>query len=124
MFNYLKIMVKEIREEEKTKIYWIPLGRLNSYILTENKLIEHQSESQQLSELETSVGKTINAKNLKNMKIVDHIKDPIEIVKEVISIRRIPLDDSHIFTQEYPPEVITRYLDVCKKDRTTPDIDI
>lgn len=59
------------------------------------------------------------------MKIIDHIKkDPTEIVKEVVYTRRIPLDSFPLFTQKDPLEVIVRYLDASKKDRTTQNIDI
>ena len=46
MFNHLKTSIKETREEERTKRDWIPLGRLISHILTENRLIEHLTEAQ------------------------------------------------------------------------------
>ena len=65
LFNHLKTIVKEKREEEKSKRDWIPLGRLISDILTENKLIEHLSESHQVSELETCIGKTLKPKTSK-----------------------------------------------------------
>ena len=39
LFNHLRTSVKETREEEHTKRDWIPLVRLISDILTENKLI-------------------------------------------------------------------------------------
>ncbi|KAL5081888.1 hypothetical protein RYX36_010309, partial [Vicia faba] len=59
---------KETREEERIKRDWIPLGRLISDILTENKLIEHLTEAQQANVLEPCAGKPLNAKNLKKMK--------------------------------------------------------
>ena len=66
--------MKETREEERTKRDWIPLGRLISDILTENRLIEHLTEAQEISTLEASAGKPLNAKNLKKMKIIERIK--------------------------------------------------
>lgn len=92
------------------------MGRIISDILTENRLIEYLSEAQQLIELETCVGKTFNAKNLKKMKIINHIKkDPTKVVKEAISTRRIPMDDFPMFTQQDPPKVTVWYLDACKR---------
>ena len=84
--------MKETREDERTKRDWIPLGRLIFDILTENRLIEHLIEAQQISALEECAGKPLNAKNLKKMKIIDDIKkEPTIHTKEVITSRRIHL---------------------------------
>ena len=77
LFNHLKTSVKETREEERTKRDWIPFGRLISDILTENRLIEHLIEAQKLSTIEPTIGKPLNAKNLKKMKLIENIqKEP------------------------------------------------
>ena len=57
LFNHLRTSVKETREEECIKRDWIPLGRLISDILTENNLIDHLIEAQEISSLEATVGK-------------------------------------------------------------------
>ncbi|KAL5076900.1 hypothetical protein RYX36_015884 [Vicia faba] len=113
LFNHLKISVQDTMDEERTKRDWIPLGRLISDILTENKLIEHLSETQQANILEPCAGKPLNAKNLKKMKIIETIKkDPTLTAKEVITIRRVPLKDFPLFTQaDFSPEIILRYLE-------------
>ena len=46
LFNPLRTSVKETRKDERTKRDWIPLGRLISDILTENKLVEYLTEAQ------------------------------------------------------------------------------
>ena len=100
LFNHLRTSVKETREEERTKRDWIPLGRLISDILTENKLIEHLTEAQEISTLEATVGKPLNAKNLKKMKIIENIKkEPTIASHEVITSRRIPLKDFPLFSK-------------------------
>ena len=65
LFNHLRTGVKETKEYEHTKRDWIPLGRLISDILTENRLIEHLTEAQEINTLEATAGKPLNAKNLK-----------------------------------------------------------
>ena len=76
LFNHLRTSVKETREDECTKRDWIPLGRLISYILTKNKLIEHLTEAQEISTLEATAGKPLNIKNLMKMKIIENMKEP------------------------------------------------
>ena len=99
MFNHLKIRVKETIEEERTKREWIPLGRLISDILTENRLVEHLSEAQQVNTLEACARKPLNAKNMKKIKMIDTIKkDPTVATKEVITTRRVPLKDFPLFS--------------------------
>ena len=126
LFNHLRTSVKETREEERIKRDWIPLGRLISDILTENKLIDHLTEAQEISTLEATVGKQLNAKNLKKMKIIENIKkEPSVTSFETISSRRIPLDNFPMFSEiDSKPEIIVRYLDACKADGTTPDLNI
>ena len=60
LFNHLRTSVKETREDEHTKRDWIPLGRLISDILTENRLIDHLTEAQEISTLEPSVGSNVS----------------------------------------------------------------
>ena len=62
LFNHLRKSVKEAREEERTKRDWTPLGRLISDVLTEDRLIEHLTEAQEISTLEATHGKPLNAK--------------------------------------------------------------
>ena len=104
--------MKETREDERTKRDWIPLGRLISDILTENRLIGHLTEAQQISTLEACAGKPLNAKNLKKMKIIDSIKkEPTIATHEVITSRRIPLKDFPLFSEiDASPEIVVRYL--------------
>ena len=126
LFNHLKTSVKETREEERTKRYWIPLGRLVSDILTKNRLIEHLTEAQQANILEACAGKPLNAKNLKKMKIIETIKKDLTITtKEVITTIRVLLKDFPLFTQiNASPDIILMYLDACKRDWTNPDVNI
>ncbi|KAL5078627.1 hypothetical protein RYX36_007048 [Vicia faba] len=126
LFNHLRTSVKETREDERTKRDWIPLGKLISDILTENKLVEYLTEAQQINTLEACAGKPINAKNLKKMKIIDNIKkDPTIATKEVITIRRVPLKDFPLLSQiNASPEIMVRYLEACKMDGTNPGLNI
>ncbi|CAI8591910.1 unnamed protein product [Vicia faba] len=105
---------------------WMPLGKLISDILTENKLIEYLAESQQINTLEACAGKSLNAKNLKKMKIIDNIKkDPTIATKEVITSRRVPLTDFPLFSQiDASPKIIARYLEACKMDGSNPKLNI
>ena len=113
LFNHLRTSVKETREEERIKRDWIPLGRLISDILTENKLIDHLTEAQEISSLEATAGKPLNAKNLKKMKIIENIrKEPNVISFATITSRRISLDDFPMFSEiDSKPEIIVRYMD-------------
>ena len=122
MFNHLKTSIKETREEERTKRDWIPLGRLISDILTQNKLVEHLTEAQQVNTLEACAGKPLDAKNLKKMKIIKTIKKDTTITtKEVITYRRVPMKDFPLFSQTNASQEITvRYLEACKMDATVP----
>ena len=126
LFNHLRTSVKETREEECTKRDWIPLGRLISDILIENKLIDHLTEAQEISTLEATVGKQLNAKNLKKMKIIENIKkEPSVTSFATIISKRIPLDDFPMFSEiDSEPQIILRYLDACKADGTTPNLNI
>ena len=126
LFNHLRTSVKETREEERTKRDWIPLGRLISDILTENKLIDHLTEAQEINSLEATVGKQLNAKNLKKMKIIENIKkEPSVTSFATISSRRILLDNFPMFSEiDSKPEIILRYLDASKADGTSPDLNI
>ena len=88
LFYHLRTSVKETREDERTKRDWIPLGRLISDILIENRLIEHLTEAQEISTLEAIAGKPLNAKNLKKMKIIENIKrEPTIASHEAIASR-------------------------------------
>ncbi|CAI8614511.1 unnamed protein product [Vicia faba] len=124
LFNHLRTSVKETREEERTKRDWIPFGRLISDILTENRLIEHLIEAQELSTIEPIVGKPLNAKNLKKMKLIENIqKEPRATPIADITNRRVPLSDFPLFSEiESKPEVVLRYLDACKADGTDPNL--
>ncbi|KAL5076615.1 hypothetical protein RYX36_015599 [Vicia faba] len=111
LFNHLKTSVKETREEERTKRDWIPFGRLISDILTENRLIEHLIEAQEMSTIEPTIGKPLNAKNLKKMKLIENIqKEPRATSTADISSRRVPLSDFPVFSEmESKPEMFLRY---------------
>ncbi|CAI8593750.1 unnamed protein product [Vicia faba] len=126
LFHHLKTSVKETREEEKTKRDWIPFGRLISDILTENRLIEHLTEAQEISSLEPSVGKQLNAKNLKKMKLIENIrKEPSVTPHAEITSRRVPLDNFPMFSEiDSKLVIVLRYLDACKADGTDPDLNI
>ena len=97
-----------------------------SDILTENRLIEHLTEAQEISTLEATAGKPLNAKNLKKMKIIENIKkEPTVTPHETITSRRIPLEDFPLFSEiDSKPEIIVRYLEACKADGTAPEINI
>ena len=126
LFNHLRTSVKETREEERTKRDWIPFGRLISDILTENRLIEHLTEAQEVSSIEPTVGKPLNAKNLKKMKLIENIrKEPsVTPLADITSIR-VPLSDFPIFSEiDSKPVIVLRYLDACKADGTDPDLNI
>ena len=60
------------------------------------------------------------------MKIIDTIKkDPTVTTKEVIITRRVPLKDFPIFSQtDASPKIIVRYLEACKMDGNTPEVNI
>ena len=118
--------MKETREDERTKRDCIPLGRMISDILTENRLIEHLTEAQEISTLEATVGKPLNAKNLKKIKIIENIKkEPTVASHETITSRRIPLKDFPLFSEiDSNLEVIIRYLEACKADGTALEINI
>ncbi|XP_058785266.1 uncharacterized protein LOC131660126 [Vicia villosa] len=110
--SHLKTSVKETREDVKTKRDWIPLGRLISDILTENRLVEHLTETQQTDVLEAIAGKPFNAKNLKKMKIIEAIKkDTSFTTKEVITTKRVPLDNFPLFSAYTTPDIVVRYLE-------------
>lgn len=59
------------------------------------------------------------------MNIIDNNKKgPTKITKEIISTRRIPLEEFPMFTQEDPPKVIVGYQDACKRAGIPKKIDI
>lgn len=98
LFKYLRDMVKETIDRSKKRRIWIPLGRLLSYILMENKLIDSLTEAQITKELEPQVGRMSNARSLKSMGLISELtSNPAEVSKEAISNRRIPLEDFPIF---------------------------
>ena len=83
-------------------------------------------EVQQASTLEACVGKPLNTKNLKKMKIIETIKKDLTITtKEVITTRRVPLKDFPLFTQaDYSPDIFLMYLEACKRDGINLDVNI
>ena len=76
--------------------------------------------------MEATVGKQLNAKNLKKMKLIENIKkEPSVTSFATISSRIIPLDNFPMFSEiDFKPEIIVRYLDACKADGTTQDLNI
>ena len=85
-------------------------------------MVEHLTEAQQVNTLEACAGKPLNSKRLKKMKIIDTIKkDPTVTTKEFITTRRVPLKDFPLFSQtDASLELIVRYPEACKMDRTNP----
>ena len=84
------------------------------------------SKIKELSTIEPTIGKPLNAKNLKKMKLIENIqKEPRATPIADISSRRVPLSDFSLFSEiESKPEVILRYLDACKADGTDPKLNI
>ena len=76
--------------------------------------------------MEATVGKQLNAKNLKKMKLIENVKkEPSVTSFAAISSRRIPLDNFPLFSEiDSKPDIIVRYLDACKADGTAPDLNI
>ncbi|KAI5419977.1 hypothetical protein KIW84_043955 [Lathyrus oleraceus] len=112
LFQYLGDIVKEPRDGSKKKRNWIPLRRLISDILMESKLIDSLTGAQKTKELISQVGKVFNSRSLKNMGIIYELKRNLaEVSKEVISIRRILVEDFLIFIMQDPMHVLIDYLD-------------
>lgn len=105
-------MVKETRDGSKNMRNWIPLRRLISDNLMESKLIDSLTEAQITKELEPWVGRMFNARRLKNMSLISEVtNNPVEVPKEAIFNRMIPLEDFPIFTIHDPLNILIDYLD-------------
>lgn len=113
LFQHLRDSVKEtIYGIRKMKSY-IPLGRMISDILMKSKLIDSLIDDQFSKGMQPLAGKMFDAKGLKNMGIIEAIRPPSEIPKEVVHNRRIPLEDFHIFSNPYPLDVVVGFLEKC-----------
>lgn len=130
LFSHLWNHVKDTREEEwskniKFKRGWIPLARLISDILTENGLVAYLEDVGKFGELDSMVGKTLDGKSLRKMKIIEKLQsDPAPIDSEVIRTRRIPVDDFPLFSDGEPIEAVLNFRNICKEDGTQVPVDL
>lgn len=95
------------------------MGRLMSDILTENGLVAHLTESSQTDELDAIVGRILDGKSLKRMKIIEKLQsDPVQIDSEAVRTRRVRVEDFPLFTAKEPREALFPNIASCQADGT------
>lgn len=117
LFQHLRDIVRDTRHGSKrTKIY-IPMGRMISYVLMESQLIESLTYDQFCKGMEPLTGRMLNAKVLKNMRIItEMVGPPSEFPNDTILNRRIPLKVLPIFSKPYPRKKVVKFLEKCHVD--------
>lgn len=70
-------------------------------MLFESKIVQTLIDICLTKEVDIDIGKTFNGRNLKNMSLINVVIDPSEALdRNIVSSRRIPIEDYPIFTKE------------------------
>ena len=101
IFEYLKHLITKSRTttagQGKKLPHYIPFGRILSDILVESGLVDDLRDAQCTEDLVTSTGDTLDARNLKNMGVLEEIavdpasEDPKEVLKKRMTIDGYPI---------------------------------
>src|ERR1044072_6955407 len=115
LFPYLKDCIQKSRTTadptKPPKISYIPFGRLISDLLTENGLVDDLRKTKYVDDLKESVGDEFNAKNLKNIQLIEEVvHPPREENSEDIIKKRFTVDGYPLFTKLDSPEVVALYV--------------
>lgn len=117
LFQNLRDIVRDaINGSKRTKSY-IPLSRMISDIMMENKLIDSLIDDQFTEGTEPTSIKWLNGNGLKNMKIITEVISPLaEVSKEEIHNIRIYVNDFPIFSKPYSLEDVVKIMEKCHVD--------
>lgn len=110
LFENLRDIVRDIRDGSKRTKSYIPLGRLISNILMENQLIDSLTDDQFIEGMKLMAGKLLNTKGLKKMGIITDVIIPlIEMPKDMVHNKRIPLEDFLVFSTSYSLNDVVKF---------------
>lgn len=111
LFKYLRDSVRDTRNNMKPIIY-IPLRRLISDALIESGMLDHLISINMMEDVTVDVSKSLNAKNLKSMGLIDkvRVKPTLDTSWEALKDQREIYNGMYLFSKIDPPEVISRYL--------------
>lgn len=102
LFQHLRDTVRYTRDSSKRTEGYISMGRLISNILMESQLIDSLTDDHFSKGMQPLAGRMLNAKDLKNMRIINEvISPPTEFSKDIILNIMIPLKDLPIFSKPY-----------------------
>lgn len=101
---------------------YIPLGRLISDVLIESGMIDHLISINMMEDVMVDVGKPLNARNLKSMRVIVkvRVKYTMDISWEALKDHRKIPNRLYLFSKIDPPKVIAHYL----QDLASQGIDI
>jgi hypothetical protein len=122
LFNHLKESIRKTRTTalEKKKIpTYIPFGRLLSDIFVESELVKILEEDAKMTEdLTLGYGEALNAKNLRNMGILEKVKvPPAEVsVEEVFQARNPHVEGFPLWIMADAPKAVAHYLQMMTEE--------
>lgn len=127
LFKFMRVSIRESRtggSSKKTKIKFLPNGRLISDTLVESGLVDDILVSGLTEKLVKDAGNVFWAKNVKSIGLISEIQRPYFILsKDYIYGTRNHIDDYPIFTKIDPPQVLMAYMESCLKDGLDPLVD-
>src|ERR1044072_2641702 len=115
IIEYLKHLITKSRTttagQGKKLPHYIPFGRILSDILVENGLVDELKDAQCTEDLVTSTGDTLDARNLKNMGVLEEIAvDPVSEDPEEILKKRMTIDGYPIWTKLDSPVALALHI--------------
>ncbi|XP_050895316.1 uncharacterized protein LOC127101934 [Lathyrus oleraceus] len=95
----------------KTRNY-IPLGRLISYVMIENGLVDHLIHHNLMEDVTVDTRRPLNARNLKSMGIIEKVKakPTLDTSWEALKDQRKIPNSLYLFSKIDPPKVVAHYL--------------
>lgn len=120
LFRFLIDLIREnIIGSSSKKGKFISNGRLISYILVENGIVEDLLVNGIAAELVKDVGKVLWGNNMKNMGLISKVVKPDHLPsKEDVCGTRFPVANFPIFTKVDPLDVLAYYLASCIEEGT------